>query len=104
VKIDNKLTTPLTGEVPADNRPAKTGGASGPEAAAGGSVDVQLSDLAAQLQAIQGRLASGEVVDSAKVAEIKQAIAEGRFQINADAIADRLLDTVRELLEGYRKG
>ena len=103
MKIDNKITTPLTGEVSADNRAIKPGGPAGREAVAGGSVDVQLSDLASQLQAIQARLASGEVVDAAKVAEIRQAIAEGRFHINADAIADRLLDTVRELLEGYRK-
>lgn len=103
MKIENKFTTPLTGEIPADSRGPKSAGSSGQGVAAGGSVDVHLSDLASHLTTIQNQLASGEVVDPAKVAEIRQAIADGRFKINADAIADRLLDTVRELIEGYRK-
>lgn len=38
------------------------------------------------------------VVDRAKVAEVKQAISEGRFEINPDVVADRLLETVKELV------
>ena len=104
MKIHNKMTTPLSGEVPADNRAGKTAGAPRQEVAGGATVDVKLSDLAARLQTIQGRLASGEVVDPAKVAEIRQAIAEGRFKINPDVIADRLLETVRQLLGEHPKG
>lgn len=36
--------------------------------------------------------------DSKRVAEIRQAIADGRLQIDADKIAGRLLDGVQELL------
>ncbi|MDP2822965.1 MAG: flagellar biosynthesis anti-sigma factor FlgM [Sulfuritalea sp.] len=36
--------------------------------------------------------------DPQRVAEIRQAIADGRLQIDADKIAARLLDGVRELL------
>lgn len=59
------------------------------------SDDVRLSSLASQL------LASENVVsfDADRVAEIKQAISEGKFSINADAIADRLIASARELLE-----
>jgi negative regulator of flagellin synthesis FlgM len=103
VKIDGKLTTPLTGDVSGDLRTGKPATPAKGEAGQGQNVDVQISSLAEQLRAIQARLASGEVVDAAKVAEIRQAIAEGRFQVNPDAIAERLLQTVRELLEGYRK-
>ncbi|MCC7485352.1 MAG: flagellar biosynthesis anti-sigma factor FlgM [Burkholderiales bacterium] len=105
MKIENKLTTPFASEVPTENRAFRNGGGGGAPRAGGdgASVDVRLSDLAARLQAIEGRMAGSEVVDAAKVAEIRQAIAEGRFQINAEAIADRLLDTVRELLAGERK-
>ena len=100
MKIDSKLSTPLPGPVANDLRPSQGGVAPGP--APGASVDVQLSDLAARLQAIQGQLATGEVVDAAKIAEIRRAISEGRFQINPDAIADRLLETVRELIDVER--
>jgi len=36
--------------------------------------------------------------NSAKVAEIRQAISEGRFQINPERIADGLISSVREML------
>ena len=38
--------------------------------------------------------------DSQRVAEIRQAIAEGRFQVNPGKIADKLLSEVRALLRG----
>jgi len=101
VKIDNKLTSPLTGEVVGDNRTAR-----GPAPAKDGasqSVDVHVSSLGAQLQAIEGQLRSGDGIDAAKVAEIRQAIAEGRLQIRPEVIADRLLETVRELLRGQNE-
>jgi len=103
VKIDGKLTSPLAGNVSGEARADKAGTNARTDAGPGESVNVQISSLAEQLRAIQARLASGEVVDAAKVAEIRQAIAEGRFQVNPDAIAERLLQTVQELLEGYRK-
>lgn len=40
--------------------------------------------------------------DSSRVAEIRQAIADGRLQIDADKIAGRLLDGVQELLAKNR--
>lgn len=42
-------------------------------------------------------------VNSARIAEIKQAIAEGRFKINPEAIADGLIDTARDLIRTQRR-
>jgi negative regulator of flagellin synthesis FlgM len=42
------------------------------------------------------------VVDAARVAELKQAISEGRFKVNAEAVADRLIDTVKELIRAHK--
>jgi negative regulator of flagellin synthesis FlgM len=100
VKIDNKLTSPLTGEVVGDNRSSRGPAGSTKDGVPGQSVDVHVSTLGAQLQAIEDQLRSGDVVDAAKVAEIRQAIAEGRLQIKPEVIAERLLETVRELLRG----
>ncbi len=36
--------------------------------------------------------------DTARVAEIRQAISEGRYQVNTGKIADGLIDSVRDLL------
>ena len=42
-------------------------------------------------------------VNSARVQEIKEAITQGRFKINPEAIAGRLLDTARDLVNSQRK-
>lgn len=42
-------------------------------------------------------------VNSGRVQEIKQAIMEGRFRINPEAIADRLIDTAQELVNAQRR-
>lgn len=42
-------------------------------------------------------------VNAAKIQEIKDAIANGRFKINPEAIADGLLETARDLVNSQRK-
>jgi negative regulator of flagellin synthesis FlgM len=59
------------------------------------SDEVQLSSLASQLLASE----SAAPFDTGRVTEIKQAISEGKFSINAGAIADRLITSARELLD-----
>ena len=58
---------------------------------------VQLSDLGAKLSQLENQF-SGSDFDVKKVEEIRNAIAEGRFKVNADAVADKLLSSVSELL------
>jgi negative regulator of flagellin synthesis FlgM len=57
--------------------------------------EVELSRLASQLLGADDELP----FDVARVAEIKRAISEGKFSINADAIADRLITSARELVD-----
>lgn len=38
-------------------------------------------------------------VDTARVAEIRQGIADGRLEFNAERIADKLIENVRDLLD-----
>lgn len=56
--------------------------------------DVQLSSLSAQLLSTE----TAAPFDAGRVSEIKQAIAEGRFTINTGAIADRLIESAKELV------
>ena len=81
-------------------RPASSGTASAP-AAGGGSVD--LSALSSQMQSITASLSNVPVVNRAQVDEIKQAISEGRFKVNPEVVADKLIDTVRELIQSKTK-
>jgi negative regulator of flagellin synthesis FlgM len=60
---------------------------------------VDLSPLSSRIQEIEASLASSPVVNAERVSAIKQAIAEGRFQINPERIADGLLKSVRQMLD-----
>ncbi len=61
--------------------------------------DVKLSGLSAQL-----RTADDEsTFDASRVSEIKQAISDGRFTINAGALADRLIASAKELVDSQRQ-
>lgn len=70
-----------------------------PKATAGnaGTSDVQLSSTSTALAA------QDPEVNQARVQAIRQAIAEGRFEINASAIADRLITSARELVDNHRQ-
>ena len=69
------------------------------KAAASSSGDqVELSSLSARLQEASAALAETPVIDTARVAEIKQAITEGRFQVHPERVADGLIDSVRQML------
>ncbi len=61
--------------------------------------DVQLSAVSAQLIASD----DGQAFDAARVSEIKRAIADGQFTINAGAIADRLIASAKELVDSQRQ-
>lgn len=59
---------------------------------------VALSSLSARLQEATAGLTDTPAVDITHVNEIKQAMAEGRFKINPERIADGLLESVRQML------
>jgi len=58
---------------------------------------VQLSNLAAKLSQLEAQFGASDF-DAKKVEEVRNAIAEGRFKVNAEAVADSLLSSVAELL------
>jgi negative regulator of flagellin synthesis FlgM len=62
------------------------------------STSVSLGAAATQLQSMESSMASSPVADAAKVAEIRQAISDGRFKVDSTLVADRLIETVRELI------
>jgi negative regulator of flagellin synthesis FlgM len=81
--------TPLAGE--------RAGAAAPPKAAApaGGEPGVQVALSATAL----GVKAVGAEFDADKVQRVAQAIRDGRYPIDAEAIADKLIANARELLE-----
>lgn len=105
MKIGNpteKIVAAPAPVTPASTATASAGKAQTPatpvaaEAAAEASSQVALSSAATQL--LSGTDSASGDFDAEKVARISQAIAEGKFQVNPGAIADKLLSNARELL------
>ena len=67
------------------------------------SANVQISSLSTQLQALQSSQASSAVFETKKVEAIKQAISEGKFQVNSEKVADGLLETVKDLINSRKR-
>ncbi|KNX76728.1 flagellar biosynthesis anti-sigma factor FlgM [Pseudomonas sp. BW16M2] len=71
----------------------KSGEASAaPKHASASGEAVHLSPEAQQLQKISDKLRDQPTVNSARVAELKQAIADGSYKVDADRVASKLLD------------
>lgn len=90
--LDNSQATPAVGE-------RKAGPAATPTAAAGAagvepSAKVALSTTVSQLAAG----GSDGVFDAEKVKRISDAIRNGQFKVNPEAIADKLIANAQELL------
>ncbi|MEW6119151.1 MAG: flagellar biosynthesis anti-sigma factor FlgM [Pseudomonadota bacterium] len=78
-----------------ENRPAQVKAGARPGAE---QTDVTLSARAGQLKELETRLESIPVVDRAKVDAIKEAIASGQYTVNAENVAQGLVDSVKEML------
>ncbi|MDH4062585.1 MAG: flagellar biosynthesis anti-sigma factor FlgM [Aquincola sp.] len=93
-QVDN--AKPIAPTTDARQGAAKAGDKGGtPGIPAEASTKVELSSAATALAAAAGD--NGDF-DAAKVERIAQAIRDGKFEVNAEAIADKLLAHTRDLL------
>lgn len=97
MKINNSISS-AGSPVPNDSV-ARAAAPAAPAPADPGSANaVHLSALSSQLQSATASLANAPVINQSQIDEIKQAIASGQFKVNPEVVADRLLDTVREII------
>ena len=78
---------------------AAAGGVAAAAAQPQAGVTVTLSSSASQALSGSG---SSEVFNAEKVEAMKQAIADGSFKVNAEAIADKMLSNAAEMLGASR--
>jgi len=98
MKIDPTLKPAAASAVPEERARAVKAGSTPRQPGA----TVQVSPLASQLQSIDAGADGGEAVDASRVAQVKLAIAQGRYEIDAEKIADRLIESTRESLRGAK--
>jgi negative regulator of flagellin synthesis FlgM len=95
VKIDKRITPPATAKVSAtkgkavDKKPAPT--------TAGGD-SLTLTESSSRIRSLETQLASVDVTDAGKVDSVKSALANGTFAVDAEVVADRLIDHTKETL------
>lgn len=95
MKIDNSVGS--VGGLPSGESRPRPGKGSTPASATSGE-KVELSSLAGRMQEVEAALANVPVADSGRIAEIKQAMAEGRFQVDASKVADGLIESVKQMI------
>ncbi|HEY4369394.1 MAG TPA: flagellar biosynthesis anti-sigma factor FlgM [Steroidobacteraceae bacterium] len=75
----------------------RDGAAAAAETPAASGSAVKITDQARQLASLEHTVQSLPVVNESRVASISKAIDEGRYQVNPERIADKLLRTESEL-------
>ena len=97
-KIEGTPPAALRSTGPVGGRVATSGAdRSRPVEASGSGDSLRLTGEAASLQAMQRELSSASAVDTARVQSIREALQAGTYKVNAEAIADRMLDLESKL-------
>lgn len=106
MKIDNSIKSSTSVGVketaPRASKAGASGTAAAPQKNAGTQDNVRLTALSSQLQAMESSMGNVPVVNAERVEAIKLAISEGRFKVNPEIIADRLLATVKDLVQNQK--
>jgi negative regulator of flagellin synthesis FlgM len=105
MKIGNPADTPAP--APASQAAPAGAAANGSAAQAGGAAAASAGDASATvaLSSTASTLLSGNAApefDAEKVARISKAIDDGSFQVNPEAIADKLIANAQELLAKFQ--
>ncbi len=90
-----KINAPLTQATPAaSSASAKAGTATADE----GSGSIRLSDLSTQIHQLETKLSREPGFDATRVEQIKAAIRDGSYKVNAEAVADKVIQSIGELM------
>ena len=103
MKIDKSskpLPLPSAGDGKVRASIAKPGDNAASSVSSGTSVNLGATTM--QLRSMDGGATNSSPVNAAKVAEIKQAISEGRFQVNSSLVADSLIKSVTDLISSRK--
>lgn len=68
-----------------------------PAAERAGGERVELTESAQRMRKLEARLAAQAEIDEQRVAEVKERIAEGRFDLDPRRIANKLIKTEKDL-------
>ncbi|HLM52647.1 MAG TPA: flagellar biosynthesis anti-sigma factor FlgM [Pseudoxanthomonas sp.] len=97
-KIEGQMPAAVRGATVVTGRVASSGAdRSSPVQASAGGDSLRLTGEATNLQTMQRELSSAPAIDSARVQSVRDALEAGTYKVDAEAIADRMLDLERQL-------
>ena len=94
MKIDKRIPPPAASKA-SSTKGKSAGKASAPASA---SDSLTLTESSNRIRSLESQLASVEVTDAGKVESVKAALANGTFAVDAEVVADRLIDHTKETL------
>lgn len=95
MKIDKRIPPTATTRVSSTKGKA-TGKSAGPGASGGDSLT--LTDSSTRIRALESQIASVDITDTGRIESVKAALADGSFAVDAEVVADRLIDHTKETL------
>ena len=95
MKIDKRIP-PATAAKVSSAKGKSAGKASASPAS--GADSLTLTESSTRIRALESQLASVDVADAGKVESVKAALANGTFAVDAEVVADRLIDHTKETL------
>ena len=100
MKIDKRIT-------PSTVNKASTTRAKGADKAgktpASNADSLTLTESTTQMRAMEAELAKVDIADAGKIKSVKDALAKGTFTVDAEVVADRLIDHSKESLRKRKK-
>jgi negative regulator of flagellin synthesis FlgM len=78
--------------------PERSGDATKPSGGAASGDSVTLTDSAMRLQRLAQAVADSPVADTNRIASVKDALNRGEYRVNAERVADKILQAERELI------
>lgn len=95
MKIDKRITPPTVSKASTTRAKGadKAGKPPGP-----GADSLTLTESTTRMRAMEAELAKVDIADTAKIESVKDALAKGTFTVDAEVVADRLIDHSKESL------
>ena len=107
MKLGSTTVVPVTANTPRADKSAPSADvqsdASSSAASASSSATPSVSVTQGASSLLQPGASTGSVVDQTKVDSMRAAIADGSYQVNAGAIADKMLANAEEILRRQAK-
>lgn len=68
------------------------------KASSSGADNLTLTESSTRIRAMEAELANVDIADASKIESVKDALAKGTFTVDAEVVADRLIDHSKESL------